>query len=55
MKTLVTQILPSYEGVDSTHEVEIPDNVSWELKFHCEECGDELEETELGHHICTND
>ena len=51
MKTLITQVVPLYEGVDNTDEIEIPDGISWELRFYCEQCGNELLQGEFKEHI----
>lgn len=54
MKILTTKIFPEYEGIDTTQEIEIPNSISWELRFYCDECSDEIAEIDLKNHKCND-
>ena len=52
MRTLIYKTLPSYDGMDNTVEVEMPDWISWEVRYNCQVCGNELLESEIKEHTC---
>lgn len=39
-------------GHDTTNEIALPQNISWELRFYCDWCGDEIAEVETIIHKC---
>ena len=51
-RTLQYSILPFYEGRNNTQEVEMPDYVSWEIRYYCDACGKELAESNVPLHKC---
>ena len=55
MRTLMTEIYPVEEGVNTKHEIELPNNISWELRFYCNNCDIEITETEIQSHKCKNE
>ena len=54
-RNLIYKTLPFYEGVDNTIEVEMPDYISWEIKYHCDTCGNEILEDDVPDHKCSEE
>ena len=56
MRILQTKIVTDgseiIEGYDTTHEIELPQDFSWELRFYCDQCGEEVFEDEMKQHSC---
>ncbi len=56
MRTLQTKIITDgsdeIEGYDTTQEIELPQDISWELRFYCDQCGEEVLEDETTSHTC---
>lgn len=53
MRTLIVKTEPEQEGIDNTQEIELEHNISWELRFYCDECGKELTQNDLSDHNST--
>ena len=58
MRCLVTKVLVDgsdmIECYSTEYETNLPENISWELRFYCDYCGDEVVEVELESHECEN-
>ena len=52
MRTLITETLPHYEGIDTTKEYELADNIGWDINFFCNKCGIDVVINDVGDHIC---
>jgi hypothetical protein len=54
-RTIITQVFPEAEGIDSKHEVDLPYDFSWEVRFYHNVCGKEIAESDIESHVCEDD
>jgi len=50
--TLEYKTYPDHEGIDNTQTVEMADNISWEIRFYCDNCDIEIDELQAENHVC---
>jgi hypothetical protein len=49
------EIILTSKGDEFRNEIELPDNISWELRFYCDNCGEDVEQSDIQKHSCEDD